>query len=50
MSRIKEKRREALRPLLLAVPALLAAAAAAVWLVPLAADWITAGLKAAVIP
>ena len=47
---MREKRQEALRPLLLAVPALLAAVAAAVWLVPVAADWITAGLKAAVIP
>ncbi len=47
---MSKKRREALRPLLLAVPALLAAVAAAVWLVPLAADWVTAGLKVAVIP
>ena len=37
-------------PLILAVPALLLAAAAAVWGVPVAADWLLAGLKAVVIP
>lgn len=47
---MSEKKREALRPLLLAIPALLAAVAAALWLVPPAAEWITAGLKMAVIP
>ncbi|MBR6953775.1 MAG: hypothetical protein IKH77_01870 [Clostridia bacterium] len=47
---MREKRRSALLPLLLAVPALLCALAAAVWGVPAAAEWLTAGLKMAVIP
>ncbi len=37
-------------PLILLLPALLAVAAAVIWGVPMAEDWLMAGLKAVVIP